>query len=128
MHTCKKNKVSAAKFEFLYFLYERCLRRYLFKLKKEKKVPFKKGLNHTTQILLLLISPGFKHLRSGFGRRGLYPRGLIPQGAYNRDRKSASRQVIGELIKIRFVLQNVIIIELRRVGGGGGGERVKHWS
>ena len=92
-----------------------------FQAEKGKKVPFQKGLNHTTQILLLLISPGFIHLRSGFGRRSLYPRGLIPQGAYNRDRKSASRQVIGELIKIRFVLQNVIIIELRRERGGGGG-------
>ena len=26
LHPCKKNKVSAAKFEILYFLYERCLR------------------------------------------------------------------------------------------------------
>ena len=81
LHPCKKNKVSAAKFEFLYFLYERCLRCYLFKLKRgNKSVFFKKGLNHTTHILLLLISPGFMHLRSGFGRRGLYRGGLYPRG------------------------------------------------
>ena len=48
-------------------------------------------------------------------------KGLIPQRAYNRDRKSNSKQAIAETIKIRFLLQNVII---NRITKGG----FKHWS
>ena len=48
-----------------------------------------------------LIGPGPINLRKGFWK-SLQLKGLISEGPYDRNRKSASKQAIAVLIKIRF--------------------------
>ena len=107
-----------------------------FQAEKRKQVSFfKKKIKSHHADLTIAYKPSVytSHLRRGLYLRrlipqraytseGLYPRRLIPQRAYSRDRESASKQTIAELIKIRFVLQNVIINQITRGVGG------KHWS